>query len=128
MTDDRFRILVTGSRNWNDPLTVLSVLRSVVEENAPGPFTLVHGGARGADLMASWAAGELFQDGHQIDIEEYLPDWANYQNRAGIIRNQVMVDKGANLCVAFIRDSSAGASHCASAAEAAGIPVRRVTA
>jgi hypothetical protein len=38
-----------------------------------------------------------------------------------------MVSARADLCLAFIRDSSPGASHTAAQAEAAGIPTRRYT-
>jgi hypothetical protein len=47
--------------------------------------------------------------------------WRRYGNAAGPIRNARMVESGPILCIAFVRDSSPGASGCADLAEGAGI-------
>lgn len=113
------RILVTGSRTWDD-------FRAIFDALAPynyGRITLVHGDCpRGADAMAS-AAARAFG----WEIERHPADWRNLGKPAGFIRNAAMVDLGADVCLAFIRDGSPGASHCAHLAEQAGIPVRRFT-
>ncbi|MGH8878010.1 MAG: hypothetical protein ACRD0P_11805, partial [Stackebrandtia sp.] len=44
---------------------------------------------------------------------------------AGPARNAAMVHTRPALCLAFIRDHSRGASHCADLAERTGIPTRR---
>jgi YspA, cpYpsA-related SLOG family len=110
-----YRILVTGSRTWEDAGVIAGVLAGYYRDDA----VLVSGACpRGADALAEeyWAllGGQ---------IERHPADWKRYGKRAGFVRNAQMVNAGANACVAFIRDGSRGASHCAGLARAAGIPV-----
>lgn len=118
------RILVTGSRSWTDVDAVGAALLAVGREFAPHPsdVIIVHGGARGADTIAGRWAREF-----GIAEEVHEPDWSTGR-AAGIRRNLAMVEAGADVCVAFIRNHSRGATHCANAAEAAGIRTLRVHA
>jgi hypothetical protein len=112
------RILVTGSRTWTDARLIRRELAWV--EATMGPIVVVHGAcSRGADAIASaWCRR------YGVREERHPADWRMGRG-AGPARNQAMVDLGADVCMAFIRDGSPGASHCAERAEAAGIPVRR---
>lgn len=116
------RLLVTGSRTWTDYSVIRDVLYiSFLQLGGNSePITLVHGGAKGADSMA----GEIWARNSGMPVEVHRAMWEMFGRRAGFQRNQEMVALGADLGLAFIKDSSAGASQCAALAEAAGIPVR----
>jgi len=117
------RILVTGSRDIDG--VAESIVVAALEQAQDDAFrahrcsTIVHGGARGVDTIASfWAlAGGL-------DAESYPADWERYGKRAGVMRNVQMVDRGADVCLAFPRRGSVGTWHCVRYAADAGIPVR----
>lgn len=120
MIGDEVRVLVTGSRDWDQPERIQDGLEWCVHE-FQRPITVVHGGARGADQMADQIARKL-----GMRVEEHRAHWQEHGKAAGFVRNQSMVDLGADICLAFIRNRSGGASHCAGRAEAAGIRTYRV--
>ena len=118
------RILVTGSRTWTDWRTITGALIQAHRDLNPDRMpVLVHGCAAGADFLAAQAARKL-----GWEVEDHPADWSARGKAAGFIRNAEMVALGADVCLAFIRDGSRGATHCADTAEKAGIPVRRFTA
>jgi hypothetical protein len=115
------RILITGSRTWTNISRISSVL-AYHRQAFPGA-TLVHGDARGADWIAAtvWDSWGLPTEAHPVTAA----DWQERPGRAGHDRNARMVSLGASLCLAFIRNSSPGATACAQLAERAGIPTYR---
>lgn len=122
----RHRILITGSRAWPDPVEVESQIALYLLETGDIPYTLVHGGAHGADMFSAYAALVLSNAGWDIEIEEHEADWSQGK-AAGVLRNQAMVDMGADVVLAFNHNNSRGTAHCMSAAIKAGIPVREYT-
>jgi hypothetical protein len=122
---DPYRVLVTGSRDWDDVETIWHALADALRDIPIDRETvIVHGACpRGADWHADrWATK------YGATIERHPANWGLEGKRAGFIRNARMVNLGADLCLAFIRNGSRGASHTARLAEGAGIPVRRWTA
>lgn len=85
-------------------------------------LVVVHGDCpSGADRIArSWSydAG-VYDERHPA---RWRPNGI-YNPQAGLLRNRRMVERGADICLAFIKDGSRGASHCARLAEEAGILV-----
>lgn len=116
-----FRILVTGSRDWQSVDDIRRILSAYADTHGPENVTVVHGACpRGADTMADGVALSL-----GCRVERWPAAWDLYGRRAGFVRNADMVAKGANVCLAFIRNYSRGATMCADLAEGAGIPVVR---
>ena len=137
------RILITGSREWKDPNVVQDAIFEWVYFNSPSKeeIVVVHGDAsRGADRMArdyARACDWITEEAHPAVwnapcVETCAPGHrrTNRYNReycpaAGMTRNQLMVDLGADVCLAFIHNDSPGATHTAGQAEKAGIPTVR---
>lgn len=138
-----YRLLVTGSRDWSDYDVIRRAISQVVAERvaetgAPyPPIVVVHGAARGADLLAAKAAGEF-----RLTPEPHRAVWKNpdgsRNRRAGYERNELMVSLGADLCLAFVMPcqksgcggreahDSHGTAHCMGLARQAGIDIRRI--
>jgi hypothetical protein len=114
------RVLITGSREFTDVAVARAGIASACWLLGPY-YTIVHGAARGADRLIEKLALEL-----DIPTEAHPADWETHGKRAGFIRNQAMVDAGADLCLAFLvaGQPCRGTRHCAGRAKAAGIPVR----
>ena len=110
------RIIVCGGREYADRVRAYAALDALLDQ---GPIAvIVEGGAPGADTMArQWAVAR------GIPYEEHAADWQALGPKAGPIRNQEMVDAGADGVVAF--PGGIGTADCCRRAEAAGIKVWR---
>lgn len=118
------RLLVTGSREWDNHATLVDALTDAWMQ-ARGDLTVVHGWCKtGADALADAWADRM---GDQVVVERYRAEWEEYGKPAGFIRNAHMVDLGADRCFAFFKIGAAndGTTHCSDLAEKTGIPVTR---
>lgn len=122
-----YRLLVTGSRDWDDEDTIRRALMGigalVHKFQQRDRVVVVHGGARGADRIAGRIAAEL-----GMEVETHPADWERHGKRAGFVRNAEMVDSDIDSCVAFIKNGSRGATMCVELAEKKGIHVTRYVA
>ena len=116
------RVLVCGDRHWNDAMKIFDVLTGLKDQY--GRFTVVQGGANGADALAGQVALTL-----RLGCEVYPADWKKYGRRAGPIRNRQMLDTRPDLVLAFHDDleHSRGTKDCVSEATRRGIRVRIIT-
>ncbi len=111
---ERLRIIVCGGRKYRNR----SHIRRVLVGYALRDPIIQHGGCSGADRLA---ADEAMGLGYTVSCT--MADWKRHGNAAGPIRNQEMVDEGADLLIAF--GGGKGTADCVRRAEKAGIPVRR---
>jgi hypothetical protein len=130
------RLLITGSRNWTSHKRIMiAVTNQWVKWDKPKDALLISGNCpTGADRIAENVWDEL-----GLTIEFHPANWKRHGKQAGFIRNQEMVDLGADFCLAFICECvspsctipythpSHGASHTVAAAERAGIQTRIYT-
>ncbi|AEK08375.1 GTP-binding domain [Mycobacterium phage Bask21] len=130
-------VLVTGSRDLTEEHIVHEELYTEARK-AGGlrNLTVRHGGATGADhwahtfcvkhpevtedeVKADWnrdCTGQCFHGPRYKDGKPYCPV-------AGVLRNQAMVDKGADITLAFPRGQARGTNDCIRRAKKAQIPV-----
>jgi hypothetical protein len=137
------RVLVTGSRVFSSRTVIRRALDVINEQ--PGPHTLVHGDAQGADRMAAAYAREL-----GWTLEPHPADWqapcteqcqhrrprvvgtrSDFCPTAGVRRNALMVELGADVCVAFYSTAAGvknvGTTDCVKRAGKARIVIQRFT-
>jgi molybdopterin biosynthesis enzyme len=111
------RILITGSRDWDDIDTIADALVEQKRKLGADAILVSGGCPSGADMHAE----KLWESIGGV-VEVHPADWARHGKAAGPIRNQLMVDLGADVCLAFRKNGSRGTTHCANAATLAGIP------
>lgn len=127
---------MTGSRSWSNHLVVYEAIEEVARSIDNHIVIVVHGNAEGVDQMAKYAAIDLMLVPEPHDARWTAPciETCRPNHRrgaicpaAGVYRNQHMVNLGADICLAFIRNNSRGASDCLRRAEEANIPTKLFT-
>jgi hypothetical protein len=109
------RILVTGSRDWTDTHTIRKMLETLMPDG-----TLIHGGCRGADMIAD-TEGKL----QGMAVVCMRADWNRHGPAAGPIRNSAMLALEPDAVWAFHDDleHSRGTRDTVRKARRKGIPV-----
>jgi hypothetical protein len=126
------RVVVTGSRDWTDRKMIRRQLAAL-----PAGSIVIHGRARGADMLADEEADKLRLQIKPVparwEVTEDTPHWAireyhgrPYDSRAGRVRNREMLDLRPELVLAFHDDlygASKGTLDCVEEAQRRGITV-----
>ena len=110
-----FHVAVIGSRGWKDEELVDRFLDRLAARY--GCFTLVTGGATGADTLA-----RLYAEAFRHPVREIKPDYAKHGKGATFIRNKQIIGES-DLCVAFWDGVSKGTRFTMGFGVEANIPV-----
>lgn len=117
------KILITGSRDFEDGQTVLDAILAAKAWAEPERLLVISGGARGADDLAHQAATAL----PGVLSVQVKADWENDgRYAAGPVRNGEMLKLDPDVVLAFYKEGAAnrGTQNCVDAATALGIPVK----
>lgn len=112
-----FRVIIAGTRTFSDYELLESHVRYMLSRRSKREVEIVSGGAAGADAL-----GERFARENGYRLRVFPADWEKYGRRAGILRNQQMVDY-ADALIAFHDGKSRGTAHVIAAAKEAGLRV-----
>lgn len=116
------RVLVCGGRDYDDQRRVFAVLDDV--RRTLGKMVIIHGGAKGADSLAS-----LYATQRWLKQRIYRPKWrveGRYDPAAGFNRNiEMLEEETPDLVVAF--PGGNGTAHMVRTAKERGFKVMEVT-
>lgn len=118
LRDNAMNILITGSRHYSNKKLMTDTLDKL------RPIELIiHGAARGADMIA-----QEYAENHSIATCQHPANWKKYGRRAGPIRNQAMLysHPDINLVLAFPLSDSIGTWDMVRKAHAHNIPVQLI--
>ena len=77
------KVIIAGSRTFNNYLLLAETCDHMLQNQ--DEVEIVSGGAKGADKL-----GELYAEQYGYEVRHFLPNWTNYGNVAGFIRNKDM--------------------------------------
>lgn len=89
------RIIIAGSRYFDDYLFLKEQVNDIIISNFILPTEIVSGGAPGVDTL-----GERYARDHDWDVKRFPADWNKYGRAAGPIRNRQMAEYG-DILIAF---------------------------
>lgn len=119
MTRSVFRVIIAGSRNFNNYAALQMVCDNLLtKKKLTHNIVIISGTSRGADTL-----GEKYARERGYAIGRFPAAWQQYGKAAGPIRNHQMVDN-ADALIAFWDGNSTGTKDMITEAKKKGIAVR----
>lgn len=118
MSQATIRVIVAGSRHFQNQALLEEKLDKILERCVEQPIEIISGGAEGADQ-----AGEAYAQKRGLKVVQFPANWKQFGKQAGFRRNEQMAKYATHL-VAFWDGKSSGTRHMIETAKAKGLPVR----
>ncbi|RTL04179.1 DUF2493 domain-containing protein [Candidatus Dependentiae bacterium] len=114
-------LIIAGGRDFDDYYLLCQSLDHLLKNTDRSMITVFSGQAKGADYLGErWAKAQS----PRIPIRWFPANWDKHGKKAGILRNQEMLDAGATHLIAFWDGKSRGTNDMITRAKRAGIQVR----
>ena len=114
-------LIIAGGRDFDDYPLLCKSLDHLLKNTDKSTITVFSGQAKGADSL-----GEQYAKQRHIPVKHFPADWDKHGKKAGILRNQEMLDAGASHLVAFWDGVSKGTADMVNRATKAGLHIRVV--
>lgn len=119
----KFRIQITGARDYTNEKTVKNALKEYIPEYC----IVVHGNCSGADKLCGKIAKKK-----GFEVEEFPAEWSKYGRAAGPVRNiqmlNIIINYVFNPDVVLVfhpcLEKSKGTKHCANEANKRGLNIK----
>lgn len=119
MTRGTFRVIVAGSRCFNDYAILQMVCDNLLaKKKQTHNIVIISGKSKGADTL-----GERYARERGYTVERFPANWQQYGNGAGPIRNRQMADN-ADALIVFWDGQSKGTQNMIMEAKKKGVAVR----
>ena len=120
------RIIIAGSRDFNDYTLLEKALNKYIEDTKinPDEIEIISGHARGADSL-----GELFAKNNKLQLAKFPAQWDKYGKTAGFLRNREMANyalQETGVLFAFWDGQSRGTNHMINFSREKGLEVHVV--
>lgn len=114
------RLIITGPRACTKNNAVISEISEYITQLG-GVDEIITGGASGVDMMAKQYARE-----HAISYREFIPNWQNDLNAAGMIRDTRMAEYATHLLV-FVTEGTKESQNLMDEAQRNHLRIRMIT-
>jgi YspA, cpYpsA-related SLOG family len=86
--DNNITVLVSGTREGCDEKILIDMISEIIKTHGSKNYTLICGGAKGVDMQA---ANYCLSLGWKVKY--FIPKWTELGRKAGVLRNQDMINQ-----------------------------------